>query len=116
MSLDVHLEMELDTGNPKELYTIELYSANITHNLGGMAREAGIYNCLWRPEEIEINEAYQLIEPLSKGLQMMKNEPKRFKVFNPLNGWGSYESFLPWIEQYLEACKKHPKAQVRVCS
>lgn len=110
MSLDVHLEMELDTGNSEGLYTVELYWANITHNLGSMAREANIYNCLWQPEEIEINEAYQLIEPLSKGLQMMKDEPERFKVFDALNRWGVYEDFLPWVEKYLEACKKHPKA------
>ena len=28
----------------------ELYSANITHNLTGMADAAGIYMHLWRPQ------------------------------------------------------------------
>jgi hypothetical protein len=28
-----------------------VYSANITHNLGKMAEEAMLYNCLWRPDE-----------------------------------------------------------------
>ena len=41
-----------------------VYSANITHNLTKMADEAGIYECLWRPEEIGITKAGQLIEPL----------------------------------------------------
>ncbi len=31
--------------------TNEVYSANITHNLGEMADKAGIYYALWRPEE-----------------------------------------------------------------
>lgn len=30
----------------------EVYSANITHNLGRMAAEAGIYEALWRPGEL----------------------------------------------------------------
>ena len=34
------------------------YSANITHNLGKMAEEAGIYKHLWRPEEIGITKAW----------------------------------------------------------
>lgn len=29
-----------------------LYSSNVTHNLGAMALEAGIYLALWRPEEM----------------------------------------------------------------
>lgn len=114
MSLDVNLEMKLDTGNPKEPHTIELYWANITHNLNRMAKEAGIYDCLWRPEENGFAKAEQLIEPLRKGLQTMKDDPERFKAFDAPNGWGLYEHFVPWIEKYLEACEKHPKANVRV--
>lgn len=34
-----------------------LYSRNITHNLGRMAQAAGIYECLWRPEEHGITHA-----------------------------------------------------------
>ncbi len=44
MSLDVHLEDE--NGN-------DLYWRNITHNLTTMASTAGLYECLWRPEELE---------------------------------------------------------------
>ncbi len=65
------------------------YSANITHNLGDMAEEAGIYKHLWRPEEIGITKAVQLVEPLSKGLSFMKSDPERFKKFNAENGWGN---------------------------
>ena len=49
-----------------------LYSANITHNLNTMAREAGLYECLWRPGEIS---AVDLIEPLTKGLALLKSDP-----------------------------------------
>lgn len=93
----------------------EVFSANITHNLGKMAAEAGIYECLWRPEEANITKAAQLIDPLSRGLQIMKRDPERFEKLNPPNGWGSYAIFVPWIERYLIACITYPEAEVSVC-
>lgn len=105
MSLDVMLKKVMPT---------EVYSANITHNLGAMAREAGIYECLWRPEEIGITQAHQLIEPLRAGLSMMRAEPARFEAHNSPNGWGLYENFVTWIEKYLAACEEHPDAEVSV--
>jgi hypothetical protein len=92
----------------------EFFGSNITHNLNNMAREAGIYEALWRPEEIGITKAGQLIEPLRKGLAMMKADPVRFKQFDSPNGWGRYVDFVPWIENYLSACEVEPEAEVRV--
>jgi len=37
---------------PDEEESEEIYSANITHNLGKMANKAGIYEALWRPGEL----------------------------------------------------------------
>ena len=45
------------------------YHDNITHNLGEMAASAGIYLCIWRPEELNISEAKDLIAPLHKGIR-----------------------------------------------
>ena len=92
---------------------VELYSSNITHNLGRMAEEAGIYKHLWRPEEIGITKASQLIEPLRAGLDLVLSDPKRFKKFDAPNGWGTYEHFVPWLNGYLEACVNHPEATVQ---
>ncbi len=94
--------------------TDELYWANITHNLGKMADEAGIYNCLWRPDENDIERASQLTEPLEKGLNQLKNDPAYFKQFSPENGWGNYELLVAFVVSYLDACKKYPTAKVRV--
>lgn len=112
MSLDVYLEVEVDTGGP-EKRTFRIYEANYTHNCGNMAEEAGIYSHVWRPEEIGIKTAGQLIEPLRNGIWLMEDEPKRFIALNPKNGWGSYETFVPWLRKYLEACIENPKATVR---
>lgn len=124
MSLDVHLYGKPETvtcyfsccnnkhqREDKEKY----YSRNITHNLNTMAEEAGIYKALWRPEEIDISKASQLIEPLKIGLELLKSDPKRFKKFNPENGWGNYENLVDFVRDYLEACKEYPDAEVYAC-
>lgn len=92
----------------------EVYTANITHNLGKMASEVGIYQHLWRPDEINISKAAELIGPLRDGLALLKNDPERFKQFNPSNGWGDYEGLVRFTENYLRACEKHPTADVSV--
>jgi hypothetical protein len=87
-------------------------SQNVTHNLGKMAREAGIYEACWHPEKIGITHARQLIEPLQSAITAMKADPERFKKHDVPNGCGLYEHFLPWLERYLEACQAHPDAEV----
>lgn len=92
----------------------EVYSANITHNLGRMAREAGLYEALWRPDEIGLTHAEQLVAPLQEGLALLREEPGRFRQLTPPNGWGSYEALVIFVEQYLAACLKWPGAEVKV--
>jgi hypothetical protein len=90
------------------------YTANITHNLNKMAAEAGIYKHLWRPDEIGIRKAKQLIEPLCGGLKMLAGDPGRFKALNPPNGWGTYRGLIAFVASYLEACVQWPEATVSV--
>lgn len=122
MSLDVALvseEQEIrdcyccQCGNRhKRSYRTCYYSGNITHNLGGMAEAAGIYMELWRPEEIGISKAQQLIEPLERGLERLKQQPAHYRRLNPQNKWGDYEMLVSFVEGYLKACKDHPNSVV----
>ena len=105
MSLDVYLVDENDC---------EVYWANITHNLGKMAKEAGIYQALWRPREIPVYRAKDLIPFLENGIQKLVDAPSKYMEFNASNGWGLYENFLPWCCRYLEACRKYPEARIQV--
>lgn len=91
-----------------------VYDANITHNLGRMAKEAGIYEHLWRPAGIGVNRAWHLIEPLKDGIALMKSDPPRFAKHNADNSWGTYDQFLPWLEKLLEACEANPDADISV--
>lgn len=90
----------------------EVFSANITHNLNKMADKAKTYYALWRPEEIGISKANQLIRFLENGINLLKSKPDYFKKFNPENGWGSYEGLIKFTEDYLKACSTYPDADV----
>jgi hypothetical protein len=122
MSLDVYLMSGVkphkcicQCGNEHEIEeSIELFWANITHNLGTMADKAGIYEYLWRPEEINCTVAKDLIDPLTIGLEKLKSDPDFFKQFNDKNGWGTYNVFVPWIQEYLDACIEYPDALIGV--
>lgn len=103
MSLDVYLT---------ELQPVEVFTCNLTHNLAPMAAEAGIYKALWRPDEIGIVKASQLIEPLCAGLELLRSDPERFKALNPNNGWGNYGNLIEFVTQYLAACEKNRDADV----
>ena len=105
MSLDVSLT---------EVRPCEVFSQNITHNMTEMAEEAGIYKHLWYPEELGITKARELIEPLTAGLIRLQSNPRRFKKFNPRNGWGDYEGFVRRVKNYLQACIDNPEATVTV--
>lgn len=122
MSLDVYLEGEPEhvncvctCGNEHTREERErFYDSNVTHNMIEMAKAADVYMCCWRPEEIGITKAVQLIEPLRAGVKKLKGNPREFSKYNPKNGWGDYGGFVRWLEKYLAACIEHPDAKVDV--
>lgn len=70
MSLDVQLRGEPATIDcvcsqcghiHKNKEAAEYFGANITHNLREMASNAGIYEAVWRPEDIGIEMASQFL-------------------------------------------------------
>ena len=104
MSLDVYLVATRPT---------EVFSANITHNLGEMAAAAGIYQHLWRPEELNISRAGDLIVPLTEGLGNLKARSQHFSKYDAPNGWGRYDNLVAFVESYLAACKESPDAEIQ---
>ncbi len=109
MSLDVYLVAKDVDGNK-----LNVYQANITHNLNKMANEAGIYEALWRPEDKGWVYARDIIQRLEDGLKDLKAQPEHFSQFNAANGWGLYEHFVLFVAKYLAACKQYPSAVIRV--
>jgi hypothetical protein len=95
--------------------TASVFEGNITHNLNRMAQAAGIYKHMWRPEEIGVKKAGQLIVPLREGLFELLAHPDEYEKLAPDNGWGTYDQFVEFVRRYLAACEAHPKAKVVAC-
>jgi hypothetical protein len=81
-----------------------------------MAEAAGIYQALWRPEELHGGEikAKEIIDIIEKGLADLEVRPDYYRQFNSPDGWGIYEHFVKFVSEYLMACKENPEATVKV--
>lgn len=105
MSLDVTLRKDV-------------WSGNITHNLVPMARAVGLsngltlYDVLWRPEEHGIESVSDVREWLYEGYTELSRHPDKYKLFNPANGWGSYEGLINFVRDYLAMCDIHPDSGI----
>lgn len=105
MGLDIEL---------KETKPCTIWAIGVTHNLTAMAEAAGLYKCMWRPDEMCITLASQMIEPLEKGIDAMIKNKEWLQTMNPENGWGSYDILLSVAQRYLAACVENPNAEVEV--
>ena len=111
MSLDVDLMVVQPTS---------VYSSNITHNLGAMAREVSLsndktlYDILWRPEEHGLYFACEISELLDEGWNILLSDPEKYKRYNPENGWGSYDGLCDFVYNYRNACWDNPEAELRI--
>lgn len=121
MSLDVSLLRKFHISYDEGKTLIEkqeyVYESNITHNLAEMADKARLYNALWHPENLELKnpvKAEDIIPLLEKGLKDLEDRPEYFEKFNAENGWGTYIHFVPFVRNYLNACKEFPQALVEV--
>lgn len=110
MSLDIWLTIEVDTGGAA-LHGLQLYQANITHNIVPMWKEAGVYGALY---DSEGKRAGKIINVLEAGVTDMKENPDKYIALNPPNGWGSYSGALSWLKRLLAECKKHPKSRIEI--
>jgi hypothetical protein len=89
-----------------------LYGTNITHNLNKMADALGVYQILWHPEEW--TRAAELIKPLQGAIKRMLENPDEWRAYDAPNSWGTYDDFLPWLQDLLRACEKWPDAWIKV--
>lgn len=104
MSLDVSLIQD----------GVCVYDANITHNLNKMAEAAGIYEILWRPDELGFKNAKDIVSKLETGLIKLVLYKNDYEKYNPENGWGSREGLAKFGAEYLQACRDYPEAEIHV--
>ena len=113
MSLDVSLLKMMPT---------EVFTGNITHNLGKMASKVvlsngiTLYNILWRPDECTppYTRAEEISELLDEGFNILLSNPEEYKKYDPENGWGNYDGLVNFVYQYRNACWDNPDAEIGV--
>ena len=102
------------------------WSANITHNMSRMALQVPIcvkyrnkeykgtlYDYVWEPGENSNITTSIMSKFLAQGIAYMVENRKKLLPFNPANGWGSYDGFVPWLIKYKEACEDNPGCKIR---
>lgn len=117
MSLDVYL-VHPETGDYAELDD----SLNITGNLCKLARQLGIVDVIWSPEEtIGIFKNPNKVT----GLEMLPSLYRAHKLvvdskisgvhddLLPSNSWGSHASFIKFLSNYIKACALYPDYIIR---
>jgi hypothetical protein len=109
MSLDFSLYFDIDTGNLP--YSHEIFTRNITHNVGTMWRKAGVYDALYKSDN---KKASEIIEELKKGCEDMIEHAEEYELLNPDNGWGDYEGAVYFLKDILDACKNYPNARIEI--
>jgi hypothetical protein len=120
MGLDVYLETgeELKETCPHcgghgviNLGKEQLYRDSITHNHWKMVDNASLYRAIWRPEELQITKAAQLIPILEQGLKHIEEHQDELCKLGTANDHTEVWSF---VRAYLKACREHPDADIRV--
>lgn len=102
MSLDISLTAKVET---------TVVNKNITHNLGKMWKEAGVYDALYNSKG---KMAKEVLPTLENGLQEMIAEPERFKQFEASNGWGMYEDAVSWLSDLIVQFKQYPEGIIDI--
>lgn len=108
MSYDISLE--IDTGNSELQEVVEI--GNYTYNCSGMFVRAN-------SKRLSLRELHGMTctkaEPiLAEVVENMQKNPAEYKAMNPENGWGSYDTFLPYLENFLKQCRANPKCKIGV--
>ena len=111
MSLDIWLHVEGIKGASGTGVFVSVFDANITYNVTAMWKRAGCYGALY---ESGGKRARDILPTLESAYEHMRDNPRAYEVLNPLNGWGSYETALPWLWRLMVACREYPDAVIGV--
>lgn len=135
MSLDVHIIFKeprecnffldhpysysnLSEGDKRNFSVEDDWWGNITHNLGEMAShipvgDTDLYMACWRPEEIGIKTAGEVLPLLKEGIRYMVDHRKELLEYESPNGWGTYNGFMKFLLNYKQACEDNdPECEI----
>ena len=108
MIWDVWMEIDAGGENPAEVAEC----GNMTWNVSPMYYDAlelehGIRG-------LDGMDGQSALKHLNKAISKMVRNAEKYRVMNPENGWGNYDSALHFLEVIRNSCVKNPKAILRV--
>jgi len=99
---------------------VKVHNMNLTHNLTSMAShvEVGkddltLYDVLWRPDEHYMYHADDILPYVRTGLKELLHNPSKYEMYNPTNGWGSYDTLVKQVTELLFQLELHPQAYLQ---
>lgn len=51
---------------------------------------------------------------IGRAIEKMEADPEHYKTFDPPNKWGSYDSALPFLKQFLALCEENPDLTIEI--
>ena len=113
-------DADISSIEERPVETNTFWHGNITHNLGRMAKEVQLavrtkdesfttlYDILWKGE-LTMKSKWLLASLLSKAVYELDDKPTKYQMFNPENGWGTYEQLLNFTKDFLKAVVDAPE-------
>jgi hypothetical protein len=112
MSYDIWLEADLGGPERIEVFEVGNYTSNVSPMWNLALQKAGEL----RMKDLHDRQCGTVIDPLTRAIEYMKNNPDEFRAMNPPNSWGKYEGALEYLEELLRGCKAAPDAYIYVSS
>jgi hypothetical protein len=107
MSLDLYINRSTKCPKCSEVISLEdeAFWRNITHNVNGMWRKAGVYEALY---ESEGKRSGDYLETLEAGLTDMLERFETYKAMDAPNGWGKAEHACAFLWAVIQAVRENP--------
>jgi hypothetical protein len=109
VSYDCYMKIDAGGNEPATVCDIGNYTSNVSpmwmRALGGA-----------RLSDLDGRSGRDLIPIFEAAVSHIRNPDNvaAYRAMEPANGWGSHDGAARYLEKILEACRKHPKALLRV--
>lgn len=108
MTYDISFKAKLD-GTEQWVYVGDDW-INHTANTAAMIKEV----CGSYPSDWNGKNGAELTPILESGTTELRCYSQKYRQFEPMNGWGSVESTLDFLDRILKNCKSYPTAVIEV--
>ena len=89
---------------------------NRTHNLNKMAEALGVYQLLWRPEEVKEGMiAKEILPQVVQALDELLANREEYEQYDSPNGWGTTEGMIRFLREVRSACEEYPNSRLEAC-